>query len=240
MKKSILFLAAFLMVLTSANAQWGNKSIRGNGNKITKIRSVGSYDGVSLVGSLNVQLVSGSEGTIKVEAESNLQEYIITEVNNGVLKITTEKGININPKEKILITVPIESISEIAVTGSGDIWTVDKLKSSELKVQLTGSGDIKLDLEVKDLQGKITGSGDILFKGKSENFDCTVTGSGDFDAFNLQASNVEARVSGSGDIMVNASNMLKATVSGSGDISYKGNPTKQDFKTNGSGSVSSH
>lgn len=240
MKKSILFLAAFLLAITSANAQWGSKKITGNGNQVTKNRSVGSYDGISLVGSLNVQLVAGSEGTVKVEAESNLQEYIITEVNNGTLKITTEKGVNLRPKEKILITVPVETISELGLTGSGDIWTVDKLKSSALKVQLTGSGDINLDLEVQDLQGKITGSGDILLKGRSKNFDCNVTGSGDFDAYNLLAANVEARVSGSGDIMVNATNMLKATVSGSGDITYKGNPKKQDFKTNGSGSVSSH
>ena len=240
MKKSILFLAAFIMAFTTAQAQWGNKSIKGNGNQVTKDRSIGSYDGISLVGSLNVQLVAGSEGTVKVEAESNLQEYIITEVKNGILKITTEKGINLKPKNKILVTVPVESVSEISLTGSGDLWTRDRLNSQNLKVQLTGSGDIKLDLKVMDLQSKITGSGDIVFQGRSKNFECSVTGSGDLDAYNLQANNVEARVSGSGDIMVYAGDKLNATVSGSGDITYKGNPTKQNFKTHGSGSISSH
>ena len=240
MKKSILFLAAFIMALTTAQAQWGNKSIKGNGNQVTKDRKVGSYDGISLVGSLNVQLVAGSEGTVKVEAESNLQEYIITEVKNGTLKITTEKGINLKPKNKILVTVPVESVSEISLTGSGDLWTRDRLNSQNLKVQLTGSGDIKLDLKVMDLESKITGSGDIVFQGRSKNFECSVTGSGDLDAYNLQANNVEARVSGSGDIMVYAGDKLNATVSGSGDITYKGNPTKQNFKTHGSGSISSH
>ena len=240
MKKSFLLVAVCIMFLQSAFAQWGNEKIRGNGDMVTKTRSVGDYDGIRLVGSMNVELVSGSEGKITVNAESNLQEYIVTEVKNGMLKISTEKGYNLSPKNDILITVPVESISEISVTGSGDIWNKDKLKASEMKVQVTGSGDLVLDLEVEDLEGTVTGSGDIELKGRSQSFECTVTGSGDFNAYGLQAENVEARVSGSGDIMVYAARSLKASVSGSGDITYKGNPEKQDFKTHGSGSVSSH
>ncbi|MDR5592009.1 head GIN domain-containing protein [Christiangramia sp. SM2212] len=240
MKKSLLFLAVTLVFMTTACAQWGGKKVRGNGDMVTKTRSVGSYDGVQLVGSMNVELISGSEGSLEVKAESNLQEYIETEVKNGKLKISTKEGYNLQPKDDILITVPVESIELVSVTGSGDIWTKDKLESSNMKVQVTGSGDLMLDLEVRDLKGMVTGSGDIKLRGRSQNFDCTVTGSGDFEAYDLQAENVEARVSGSGDIMVYASKSLKASVSGSGDIVYKGNPEKQDFKTNGSGSVSSH
>ncbi|SDR73182.1 head GIN domain-containing protein [Gramella sp. MAR_2010_147] len=240
MKKLFLFLTASLLFITTACAQWNSERIRGNGDMVTKTRNVGSYDGVQLVGSMNVELISGSEGNIKVQAESNLQEFITTEVKNGRLKISTKEGFNLNPKDDILIIVPVESIEEVSVTGSGDIWTKNKLKASNMKVQVTGSGDLVLDLEVKDLKGMVTGSGDVKLRGKSQNFECTVTGSGDFEAYDLQAENVEARVSGSGDIMVYASNSLKASVSGSGDIVYKGNPAKQDFKTHGSGSVSSH
>lgn len=241
MKRSILFLAAFLMVLSTANAQWwSNEKIKGNGEMVTKTRSTGSYDAVQLIGSMNVELVAGSEGSIKVEAESNLQEYILTEVKNGTLKISTEKGVNLDPTEDIKITVPFESLEEVSLTGSGDIWNKDVIKASNFKVQVTGSGDMTLNLDVRDLEGKITGSGDINLKGRSENFECSVTGSGDFEAYDLDAENVEARVAGSGDIMVNAKQSLTARISGSGDINYRGNPEKQDFKTFGSGSVSSN
>jgi len=240
MKNLFLFLSATLLFITTACAQWGGEKVRGNGDVVTNSRNVGSYDGVQLVGSMNVELISGNEGKIKVQAESNLQEYITTEVKNGKLKISTKEGFNLSPKDEILIIVPVESIEEVSVTGSGDIWTKDQLKASSMKVQVTGSGDLKLDLEVKDLKGMVTGSGDIELRGKSKNFECTVTGSGDFEAYDLRAENVEARVSGSGDIMVYAGKSLKASVSGSGDIVYRGNPENQDFKTNGSGSVSSN
>ncbi len=241
MKKSILFLAAFLLALTSANAQWWkSEKVKGNGEMVTKNRSTGSYEGVQLVGSMDVVLVAGSEGNIKVEAESNLQEYIVTEVKGGTLKISTKEGVNLRPSKDIKITVPFESIEEVSLTGSGDVWNEDVIKSKQFQMSVTGSGDIKLNLDVDQLEGRITGSGDITLKGKARNFDCRITGSGDFKAFDLKSENVETRISGSGDVQVYATKSLEATISGSGDVKYKGNPEKQDFKTSGSGSVSTY
>ncbi|CAM4311158.1 head GIN domain-containing protein [Gillisia hiemivivida] len=241
MKKVILLLALVLMGSTTMNAQWwGNKKVNGNGNMVTDTRSTSNYDGIALVGSLDVQIISGTEGKIKVEAESNLQEYILTEVEDGKLKISVEKDVSLNPSRNmsIRVTVPVETISSLYVTGSGDVSNTGVIRANELKVGVTGSGDINLNVEAKELWGSITGSGDIKLNGKAREFNCKVTGSGDFMAYSLNAEIVEAAVSGSGDIQVSASQSLKARVSGSGDISYKGNPEKQDFKTSGSGDIS--
>ncbi|MUP45474.1 DUF2807 domain-containing protein [Gramella sp. BOM4] len=241
MKKSILILAALFITVTTANAQWWrSEKVKGNRDMQTKSRTTDSYDEVKLVGSFNVELVSGKEGNLKIAAESNLQKYIVTEVKNGVLKITTEKGVNLNPTKEVKITVPFESLSRLSVTGSGEMWNRDVLKGSDLKVEVTGSGDMVLKLEVEDLEGIVTGSGDIELAGRSQYFDCTVTGSGDFKAYELEAQDVKASVAGSGDIRVHAKNSLKASVAGSGDINFKGSPEKQDFKTYGSGRVSSN
>ncbi len=241
MKKTILIVACLLMAFTSANAQWWNKDkVKGNGEVVTKNRSVGDYDGVQLVGSMNVVLVAGNEGELTIEAESNLQEYITTEVRNNVLKISHDDDVNLHPTKEIKITVPFRDLSEVSLTGSGDIWNDDVIKADNFEMQVTGSGDIMLNLDVRDLEGQITGSGDIKVKGRAQNFECKVTGSGDFKAFDLRAENVEARISGSGDIQVNAAESLKASIGGSGDVVYKGNPKKEDFKTSGSGSVSSY
>lgn len=242
MKNVVILLCLVLMGSTNMNAQWwGGKKVNGNGNMVTDTRKTSSYDQIALVGSIDVQIIQGNEGNLKVEAESNLQEYILTEVKDRKLKISIEKDVSLNPSRNmsIRVTVPVETISSLYVTGSGDVSNTGILNSSELKIGVTGSGDINLSVEAKELWGSITGSGDIKLHGKARDFNCKVTGSGDFNAFGLKAKNVEAAVSGSGDIQVSASRSLKARVSGSGDISYKGNPEKQDFKTSGSGSVSS-
>lgn len=241
MKNAIIIFCLVLMGTSNMNAQWWNsKKVNGNGNMVSDTRKTSSYDKVALVGSMDVRIVEGKEGNLKVDAESNLQEYILTEVKDGTLKISVEKNISLNPSRNMEITVyvPVEDISGLSVTGSGDVSNAGVLKADELKISVTGSGDIMLNVAANNLYGAITGSGDIKLSGNTNDFSCKVTGSGDFMAYNLKAKNVEAGVSGSGDIEVYASQSLKARISGSGDISYRGNPEKQDFKTSGSGDIS--
>lgn len=241
MKNAIILFCLVLMGTTNMNAQWwGSKKVNGNGNMVSDTRKTSSYDKVALVGSIDVRIVEGKEGNLKVDAESNLQEYILTEVKDGTLKISVEKDVSLNPSRnmEITVTVPVEDIDALSVTGSGDVSNSGVLKADDLKISVTGSGDIMLNVAANELSGAITGSGDIKLSGNADEFSCKVTGSGDFMAYNLKAKNVEAGVSGSGDIQVSASESLKARVSGSGDISYRGNPEKQDFKTSGSGAIS--
>lgn len=242
MKKLILSLVMLAIAIPSVNAQWwsGGKEIEGNGDMVSERRSLSDYDEIDLQGSIDVLLVAGPEGDVKVEAESNLMEHILTEVSGGKLKIYVEEGVNLNPSRnrEILVTVPFETLKAVSLTGSGDINTSDRIVAKDFGLQVTGSGDMNLDVEAERLSGGITGSGDVQLRGKTTQFNGKVTGSGDFDALGLEAELVEATVSGSGDISVTANRELKARVSGSGDITYSGNPGKQDFNTTGSGAVS--
>ena len=188
-----------------------------------------------------MDLVAGNEGEIKLEGESNLLEYIKTEVKNGKLSIKVEKGYNLKPSswnEGIRITVPVESINSIALSGSGDIVGKTTIKTDNFKTAMSGSGDITLDVEANSIDAAMSGSGDITLSGSTRDFEATISGSGDIKAYSLEADNVDATVSGSADIKVTANKMLKARVSGSGDISYRGNPEKVDTKASGSGDIS--
>ncbi|SDE60554.1 Putative auto-transporter adhesin, head GIN domain [Pricia antarctica] len=238
--KKVAILSLVAICTISCSAQWG-KGIKGNGNTVSIDRSVGEYDGIAVSGWFDVDLVHGKEGELSLEGEENLLEYIITEVENGKLVIKTEKGVNLKPsswKDGIRITVPVESIDAISLSGSADIVGKTTLKASDFKTAMSGSGDITLDLETESLSASMSGSGDMNLSGNTENFEATISGSGDIKAFDLIADNVEATVSGSADIKVTANKTLKARVSGSGDISYRGNPKKVDTKTSGSGDIS--
>jgi len=207
---------------------------------VTIERSTGDYDAVAVSGWFDVDLVDGNEGDISLKGEENLLEHIITEVKDGKLVIKVEKGMNLKPsswKEGIHITVPVESIDAVSLSGSGDIVGKTTLKSEDFKTTMSGSGDITLDIDASSISASMSGSGDINLSGSTTDFDVTISGSGDIKAFELEADNVDATVSGSADIKVTANQKLKARVSGSGDIHYKGNPEKIDTKTSGSGDI---
>ncbi|MGY8913921.1 MAG: head GIN domain-containing protein [Flavobacteriales bacterium] len=237
--KKILVLGVSLMCTTFTYAQWGKK-IKGNGNIITENRNTGSYEAIYIAGSFDVELVDGKEGELTLKGEENLLEYIVTEIKDGKLVIKVEKGVNLSPsswKQGIFITVPVESVDAVTLSGSGDIVGKKTIETDNFKTDISGSGDISLSVKANSVKATISGSGDITLNGKTTDFEVRVSGSGDVNAYDLSALNVTANVSGSADIEVTATEMIQARVSGSGDISYRGNPKKIDTKSSGSGDI---
>ncbi|WP_452599797.1 head GIN domain-containing protein [Pontimicrobium sp. MEBiC01747] len=238
LKQSTLLIAALLFV-SFAQAQWGSKKIKGNGNTTKITRNTPDYDVVKCAGSMDFIFEKGTEGNLTLEGDSNLLDYIITEVKNGTLVIKTKKGYTLKTgwNKQIKITIPFQDIEKISLAGSGDVITKDTIDSKKFEVRLAGSGDITLDVNATDVSAGVSGSGDITLKGHTTNLSATVTGSGDFHGFYLQAKNTEAKVTGSGGAEVVSTKRLKARVTGSGDIDYKGNPETKDTKVTGSGDI---
>ena len=239
-KTNLLILLVFCFPLIM-NAQWNSRTkVKGNGNMTIKNISTSDYDQIAVSGFFEVVLVTGEEGKITLEAEDNLVEYIIIKVENNTLKINVENEVWLNPSRghKVLITVPFESLTAVSLSGSGAVRSKNKIKAAEFKSTLSGSGDIHLDIDAKEVIGEVTGSGDMVLKGQSEGFTCTVTGSGDLNATGLESAIVSAKVTGSGDCSVYCTESLEARVTGSGDINYYGDPKKKDTKVTGSGDIS--
>ena len=236
--KKIITLGIALCTIAVTNAQ----KIKGNGNIVTIERSTDDYDAIAVSGWFNVILVDGQEGKLSIEGDENLLEYIKTEVKEGKLVIKVKKGYNLQPSSwkkdgGIYVTVPVESVNEVTLSGSGDIVGKKTISTSEFSTNMSGSGDITLDVESKTLSASMSGSGDINLSGTTEVFDVQISGSGDIEAYDLIADTVDASISGSADIKVTANKMLKARVSGSGDIHYRGDATKLDTKSSGSGDI---
>jgi len=237
--KSITVLILLLCVTTTANAQWGKwKKIKGDNNITTTTRSTGSYDGIKTAGSMDFNLVEGTEGNITIKGDANLMEYIITEVKNDKLVVKIKDGVNLKPSETIVVTIPYESISSVSLAGSGDVVSSGVIRSDAFKVSLAGSGDINLNVQAKFLENNIAGSGDIALKGSTTDLTVKIAGSGDFEGKSLKTTNVNAKITGSGGANVVCNGELKARITGSGDVNYSGTPTNKDTKITGSGSVS--
>ncbi len=236
--KKLMAIALLLAFTLSAHAQSKNR-VKGNGDMVTKTRSVGNYDVVSVGGSFDVKLYAGKEGSIKITVDENLLPYLITEVDNGNLKIKWKKGTSISHRSEIMVTVPFKDIEGVSLAGSGDVSSDDVINANAFKAALAGSGDMKLKLSATSVTAALAGSGDVELSGTTKDLKCAIAGSGDIQAYDLASNNADVKISGSGGIRVSVKDMLSARVSGSGNIYYKGNPTKQDVKVSGSGNVSS-
>ena len=244
MNKSIHYLLLIALTLlsscyitTSSGTVGVFKIVKGNGNITTKTHTTSDYHKVNVVGSMDVILEKGTEGSIRVTTDENIHEYVTIESNKGVLKIKIKNYVNIKSKKSIHITVPFKSLDNVSLDGSGSVLTNDQIKSDQFEAKVTGSGEMNLDIDVNTIEAKVTGSGDLKIIGAATDLKINVTGSGDFDGGSLISQNVDANVSGSGNALVVAKSSIKARVTGSGDIKYLGNPSTSDNKVSGSGDI---
>jgi cytoskeletal protein CcmA (bactofilin family) len=198
-------------------------------------RNLGDFSEVKVGGAFDVVLQRGDKNQVKIEAKGVELDKILTDVSGGVLDIGMKRG-SYN-YDYVKITLIYKALTVISSSGSSDVTTAGTIKSDDLSIKLSGSGNFKGDVETNSLKLRISGSADMKLSGKANSQDIEISGSGNVKSFDLAANTVKISVSGSGNADVNVSNELDAKVSGSGEVRYKGNPQKQIFKSSGSGSI---
>lgn len=122
------------------------------------------------------------------------------------------------------------------VSGSGDIDITGTCKSFESDV--SGSGKVKLNAVVTGTADfGVSGSGRIEASGSAATVKAGISGSGRVLAADLESEKCEVRISGSGGVEINVKKELDARISGSGSVRYKGEPSRVNTSSSGSGSV---
>lgn len=198
-------------------------------------RNLGNFEEVKIGGSFDVLLKKGDQNQIQIKAKGVESDEIITEVEGNTLNIRMKNGNYWNIDVDIILTY--KNLNVLHSSGSSDIETANAIKTDNLEIKLSGSGDLKAEIDVTNFNLIISGSADAELKGKAQSQEVSISGSGDVKAFYLDCSTTNVKVSGSGDAKIVANENLEAKVSGSGQIRYKGNPNKQIVKVSGSGNV---
>ena len=235
--KKLTTLTVALLCITTSCAQ---KRIKGNGNVVTIERNTSDYDGVSVSGFYEVELVDGQEGNLTLKGEDNILDYIETEVKGGTLHIKSINNKTLIPSrgEGVFITIPVEEIDKIRLSGSGDFSGDKTLKTDDLDIQISGSRNIDLTIDAIEVSVMTSDSSNIRLKGDSEEFTVRSSGSSNVRAFDLETQEATFELSGSSDVETTVNESITSRVSGSGNVSYRGNPQKVDSKISGSGRVS--
>ncbi len=155
----------------------------------------------------------------------------------GETKITSDDlDLAVSGSGSIDVDVEVSGDIDASVSGSGDLSVKGNCRSFESNV--SGSGGIRLSMNIKEMADfGVSGSGKIMASGSTETVKTSISGSGRVLASDLQADRCDIRISGSGSVEINVKTELDATISGSGSVSYKGNPSKVNSHSSGSGKV---
>ena len=197
---------------------------RVNGKLVTSDRNVSPYEKIDCSGSADSQYYPSDEYRTVVTVDANLEEFTEVFVKNNTLHIRSKSGY-ILKFIKFLVEVYCPVLKDVSLSGSGNFDGIDKIVAPSFIATVSGSGDIRRNIECDNFSGKISGSGKIEFTGVSTDANIAISGSGKFSGNDFITKEAVVKISGSGNVNVWIENHLKATISGSGNINYSGEPT---------------
>ena len=82
--------------------------------------------------------------------------------------------------------VTLQELNHLTLLSSGDVKSTGVLKGKDLSVELTGSGDVTLDLDYDNVYVLLLGSGDVELRGKCNTLVTQGSGTGDLNIQHLQ------------------------------------------------------
>lgn len=238
MKKVCYFLVFSFLLAALSSCTWdGKETVKGNGDLSTETRTPDNFQSITVEGAYEVEVRPGDQQRIVIEAESNLMEYILTEVEGGKLTIKNKKDTRLRPGKDLVITVFTDELENLQVMGSGSLNS-GLVTGEKVRLSVTGSGSITASAQVTELKARVKGSGHIELAGQGSEADYSITGSGKILAGKFEAKSVKANITGSGSVHCNVSDELVSSITGSGKVIYSGQPELKTSVT-GSGSVRS-
>lgn len=210
--------------------------VDGNKKVVTQDRNISNnFESIKVSQGLDLYITQSNDVSLSVEADENLHDIIMTEVENGTLRIYTTENIRRAASKKINLS--IDNISAIKATSGSDVFSTNTIKTNSLELNCTSGADITLDVKTETLNCYSTSGSDIRVSGTTKSLFAEATSGSDIKASDLIAETSKVKATSGADISVNTSKELTARATSGGDIRYSGNPEKVDKSDNSAGSV---
>lgn len=222
MKTTIKILALLMLITTTTSCFMDG--VKGNRNVVSEQRNVSDFDAIDAAAGIDVILTLNKDISVRVEADENLQDIIITEVKDGTLLVYAKKNIWSSKSQKVYVSVP--SIHEITASSGAEITSKDVITEDELKVRASSGSNIKLNVHVNRLSCKTSSGADVNLKGEASNLIADASSGSGIRASDLISETCNSTASSGADIYVNVVGNLETNSSSGGNINYEGNPKR--------------
>ena len=226
---------SILMLSCNFSMNFGD-GVDGNRNVVVQDRAISDdFESIRVSQGLDLYITQSKDVALTVEADENLHELIMTDVEDGVLSIFTTENIRRAASKKIKLNVA--DISAIKATSGSDVISTNTIEATELEVNCSSGADIRLDVKTETLNCHSSSGSDIRLSGTTSLLIAEANSGSDISASNLKAEISKVRASSGADISVNTSKELTASASSGADIRYSGSPEKVNKSDSSSGSV---
>ncbi|MCQ9634996.1 DUF4252 domain-containing protein [Chryseobacterium sp. WG14] len=208
-------------------------------------RNVGEFSGIQVSTGVNVVFKQEKPTSVKVIADADKLQYIITKVENGVLKIHVDnKGVKNLRFKNLSVNVSSPKMDNIDISSGSNFTVVNSIQEKDMRIDASSgahmTGDFKImeavDLSVSSgasVRAGVT-AGNISIKsssgsstslsGKANSGTIDISSGAVCKAEDLKFDYVETEATSGGNLTVSVSGKLKVRASSGGLVRYKGRP----------------
>lgn len=224
-----------LMMSCNFSMNFG-EGVDGNGNVISANRTISSdFETIKVSQGLELFITQAKDISLQIEADENLHEIIMTEIENDILRNYTTKNIRRASARKIMLS--FKDISAIKATSGSEVSSTNTIETDKLELNTTSGSDITLNVKTESLNCHATSGSDIRVSGYTKKLTAEATSGNDIHASELKSEISKAKATRGADISLNTSKELTARATSGGDIRYTGNPETINKSDSSSGSV---
>lgn len=188
----------------------------------------GAFDRLELAGAARVVLTQGERDQVFVAGDAEVQKSVDVDLSDRLLVIRPSGGWKFWHSAKVYVQVEMRQLRQLSVSGASDVQAPGLLRADQLKLSISGAGNVKLDqLQARQLVFSISGAGDGQLGGRVDELALQISGKGKVVADRLQTQRARVGVSGLGNVVLWVTEDLNAHISGIGSVDYFGNPAVQ-------------
>ncbi|MBW6497721.1 MAG: DUF2807 domain-containing protein [Bacteroidales bacterium] len=232
----IAFLAVttVLIVIVRLNISF-RPLTEGSMNVVSEIRQISDFNAIEASGPVKVELVQGDEIGLTIEADDNLIELIVTEVNDKVLTIRMRE--RVVKYQALDIKVAFVTLEALRVSAGASVFSLNTIVGLALKHIVSSGATSELNLDLEELTLEVSSGARAKLSGKVRELFIESSSGSEVMASELQAENASIKTSSGSVNHVFVNNEMSIDASSGAVVSYGGSPTIKGMKTSSGGSV---
>jgi hypothetical protein len=215
---------AVALLVSAATSCIRITGIRGSGNVVTQERSVTGFDKVAVSAGMNLYLEQGSKEYLKLEAEDNIIQNIVTEVNGGKLTVKYKNLFGgISTGEPVNVYLTIINLKELDAS-SGTSINSKEINTDSLKLDISSGAAGEMTIKAVSIDLGLSSGSTLKLSGTVESQKANLSSGSFYRASDLASKKAEIDVSGGSSAKVSVSDNLDVNISSGSSVEYSGTP----------------
>ncbi|OIQ39381.1 MAG: hypothetical protein BM563_04380 [Bacteroidetes bacterium MedPE-SWsnd-G1] len=235
--KTAKFSILVVLLIATTSCMFDGFGIKGNRNVVTEDRKISAeFSEIKASHGINVYLTQGTPTDLHVEADENIIDLLVTEVEGNTLKIYFDKNVSRAKARNVYVTA--DELTYLKATSGSEIRSEGTIRAKNLKLSSNSGAELVLAINATEVTCSTSSGAHAKLTGTTKSFAGDASSGSQIDADDLTSQKATAGVSSGADISLHASEELDARASSGGHISFEGNPAVLNKSKSSGGSIS--